>query len=123
LSTRSIRLIHKSSSFMLHSSYCWNRWDIYLASSLTGSEIVGCFYFQSSLGTSILSFFCPGLHGLVLHFFVSLIGGLIHLCPASGGLHPFHLTISPPPHTWSQTLQSPKSSMSLSCFPEASSFI
>lgn len=123
LSTRSCRLIHKSSSLILHSSYCWKRWDIYLASSFTGRDIVGCFYFQASSGTSIFSFFWPGLQGVVLQALDSLIGGLWHLCPATGGLHPLYFTMLPPPQTWSQMLQSPRSSMSLSCLPEASSFI
>jgi len=104
--------IHKSSSLILHSSYCWNRWDTYRASSLGGRVIVGCAYFQVSSIWSILSWFSKGWQGDVLQDLDIFIGARgWQRWPATGNLQPIlrHLCCVPPPHTWSHTLQSPKS--------------
>lgn len=71
----------------------------------------GCLYFQLSSGTLILWCVVPGRHGLPLHPRFNFIGFLWHLCPNTGGLHPRHFTCDPPPHTRSQILQSPRSTI------------
>jgi len=107
--------MHKSSSLILHSSYSWKRWDTNLASKWAGNVIVGCIYLHDSSITGILLSDCPFWHGLVLHALLSLTGAFLQVClgpTGIGGLHPLHFTWLPPPHTWSQIPQSPKSSIS-----------
>lgn len=79
LRPKSALLIHKSSSLILHSSYCWNLCDTYLDSNLAGNVIIGCLYIHSLSGTSTFPPPWPLVHGWVLQAFFSLIGTLEHL--------------------------------------------
>jgi len=106
-STRSIRLMQRSSSLMVHSSYCWNRCETYLDSSLMGKVMVGCLVFHASRSASGLADFCPFLQGLVLQAFFKTLRSQRY--PPTGGVQPTIFWEMPPPQTWSQTDQSPMS--------------
>lgn len=113
--TKSCLLMHKSSSLILHSSYSCYLCDTNLASRCAGRVSVGASAFHDMSMTGTLDSVWPFSQGCVLHARCSLTGFFLQVWRGPigiGGLHPLHLTWLPPPHTWSQILQSPRSSIS-----------